>query len=145
MRTRTMAAALASAAILPLALLAAPASAEPPQESPDTLVCDNGVTYDIAINPGNGLWTPAFGTADTRVFIPLKFDGLEGAVYLAEDYPGGDPIASFDDPTIVVKPAMASGLRRLDCTFTLVDHEMDPELGELVLVTTGGVTVGVRR
>ena len=145
MRTRTMAAALASAAILPLALLAAPASAEPPQESPETLACENGVTYEIAVNPGNGQWTPAFDTASTRVFIPLEFDGFQGSIYLAEDYPDGDPILTFDDPTMVVKPAKAAGLRHLDCTFTLVDHELDPDLGEVVFVGTGGVTVGVRR
>lgn len=145
MRSSITLAAAACAAGLSLAALSAPASADPGNET-FTLSCDNGNTYDISTTRGRGEWTPGFDSASTTVFLPLSFGNFVGAAYLASEYPGGEPLFTFDDPSVSVKPAQARGLRKMDCTFSQASTEYDSEIGaDVTFVVTGDVTIGVRR
>ena len=145
MRTSLTCAAAACIVGLSLTALAAPAYADPGGET-FTLSCDDGQTYDIVTARGRGNWTPGFDIASTTVFVPMAFGAFTGTAYLASEYPGGDPLFSFEDPNTSTKPAVARGLARLDCTFEQISVEYDPELDtEIVFVGTGDVTVGVRR
>lgn len=144
MRTSITLSAAACVAGLSLAALSAPASADPGNDL-FTLSCDNGHTYDIATTRGHGQWTPGFDSASTAVFLPLSFGNFVGAAYLASEYPGGEPLFSFDDPSVSVKPAKARGLQKMDCSFEQISVEFDPDLdADVIFVSTGDVTIGVR-
>jgi hypothetical protein len=132
---------------LSLSALAAPASADPGSADDSfPLTCDNGQTYDITTSRGQGEWTPGFDTAGTTVLLPMSFGNFVAAGYLASEYPGGEPLFTFEEPAISVKPAHAKGLRRMDCSFEQVSVEYDSELdADIAFVVTGDVTVAVRR
>lgn len=145
MRTSITLAAAACAASLSLAAFAAPASADPRGDA-FALTCDNGRTYDIVTTEGRGAWTPGFDAGSTTMFIPLAFGTVTGGAYLASEYPGGEPLFSFEEESVNVKPAKARGLAHLACTFEQSFTEYDPEIGaDIIFVATGEVTVGVRR
>jgi hypothetical protein len=145
MRSTFTLAAAACVTGLSLATLAAPASADPGGES-FPLTCDNGKTYDITTSRGRGEWTPGFDGGSTTVLLPMSFANFVGAGYLASEYPGGEPLFTFEEPGVSVKPAQARGLRRMDCSFEQVSVEYDSELeADVAFVVTGDVTVAVRR
>ena len=130
---------------LSLSALASPASADPGGES-FPLTCDNGQTYDITTSRGRGEWTPGFDSGSTTVLLPLSFGNFVAAGYLASEYPGGEPLFTFEEPALSVKPAHAKGLRRMDCSFEQVSVEYDSELdADVAFVVTGDATVAVRR
>ncbi len=147
MRSSFTLAAAACVTGLSLATLAAPASADPGSAADSfPLTCDNGQTYDITTTRGGGEWTPGFDGASTTVFHPMSFGNFVGAAYLASEYPGGEPLFTFEEPGISVKPAKARGLRRMDCSFEQVSVEYDSEIGaDVAFVVTGDVTIAVRR
>jgi hypothetical protein len=129
---------LISTAMLGLATalcLAAPASADP-KGNPFPVVCENGVTYMVTVN-GNGNWTPAHDSNSTSILVPTSFSGLHGELTDST----GTVLDTFDDPPAAKgmsgKQARAT---TTSCTFEIIEHFTDPELGELTSTVTGGVT-----
>ena len=128
---------LASVAALGVAVsvcLAAPASADPKGE-PIPVTCENGVTYMVTVN-GNGAWTPAHDANSTSILIPTSFSGFHGEVTDST----GTVIDSFDEPASARGSSSKARATTTSCTFEIVEHFTDPELGELTFTGSGGVT-----
>lgn len=132
-------AAVGGAAALALGVAALPAAADPPLrpgETPFTLDCGAGGTYEIVTARGNGAWTPAMDVAGTTVFVPVAFGPSSGAVY---DAATDELLAEFsDDSTTVKGQGKARGGTPLDCTFTASFAGFDEEFGTEVYGTFSG-------
>lgn len=71
-------------------LLAGPVGADPKQEI-IPVTCDNGNTYDLAVN-GNGEFTPGHDVDSNTVLIPVAFGTFTGIIRNAAGAQVGDPI-----------------------------------------------------
>jgi hypothetical protein len=114
---------------LALAAVAAPAQAAPQGGETFDLMCDNGQTYSITTNNGNGDWTPGFFTDGThRVIVPTSF----GEFHFMAVAPDGTVLADETEPGTAKGKGHASPNRpTVTCSFseTLVLTEDDPESG----------------
>jgi hypothetical protein len=115
--------------------LAAPASADPKGDL-FPVVCENGVTYMVTAN-GNGAWTPAHDSTSNSILIPTSFTAFHGVVTDST----GTVLDTVDDPPSAKgMSGKHSRSTTTSCTFEIVEHFTDPELGELTFTGTGGVT-----
>jgi hypothetical protein len=104
---------LASAAVLPLAALAAlPASAAPARAGAVTVQC-GATTYQTWVN-GNGQFTPAHDLASTSTLIPLAF----GPITFTVTDPNGVVVESGTDPA-AAKGSSAHAAGGQWCTFSI--------------------------
>ena len=103
------------------------------------LVCDNGVTYQVAVN-GNGEFSPGHDLASTSVLVPTAFGEFHGTVTDS----AGNVVDEFTDPAIT-KGSSGDQARATTttCTFTVTDTFQDPELGPLTFTAEGSVTAFV--
>lgn len=123
---------LVTGATLTLAGLG-PASADPQQEVVP-LVCDDGMTYDVAV-AGNGAFTPAHDTASTRMFVPTAFGEFHGVVTDSE----GTVLVEFTEPPAMKGRSSKPRATSIECTFTFSGEEVDPEFGLIHFEGTGSV------
>jgi hypothetical protein len=135
MRTRS---ALVVAGLVIAASLgsAVSASADPHRGDVVPVVCDNGVTYEVAVN-GNGAFTPAHDLASTTILVPTAFGEFRGTVTDSD----GNVIDEFVDPPMT-KGSSGNHARATttSCTYTITDSFDDPELGLLTFTGEGSVT-----
>ena len=126
--------------VVALALVAAgaPAGADPvnaPDVTPVPITCDNGHTYDAAVN-GNGDFTPAHDVNSTKILVPLMFGEFTGTVTDSE----GNVLESFTDPALTKGKANKKQRRtQTTCTYTFEATFDDPDLGTLTFSGTGSV------
>ena len=117
---------------------ASAASADPKGEVVP-LVCDNGTTYQVALN-GNGAFTPAHDLASTSILVPISFGEFHGTLTDSD----GNVIEEFVDPPMTKgnsgKRARAT---TTSCTFSVTDTFDDPELGLVTFSGQGSVTAFV--
>ena len=88
------------------------------------VVCDNGQTYDVAVN-GAGQFTPAHDIDSNTILVPVSFGPFTGTVRNAQ----GQVVDTFTDPPSE-KGQAAKGLKdAVNCTysFTEVSDGSDPE------------------
>lgn len=139
MRAITVLAATAAAC-----LIAPAASGAPPAERETfELDCDSGGTLVVAVNSGNGAFTPARVVGTNRMFIPIEF----GEFYFIATSPEGEVLAEGSEPGEVKGQVGAQSPRpRLTCSFeeSMVLPEDDPEFGlpAGTTVTFGGEVTG---
>ncbi len=130
----------ASAALL----VAPPASAAPPSERETfELDCDGDRHLAVAVNSGNGAFTPARVVGTRRMFIPIEF----GEFYFIATSPSGEVLAEGGEPGDTKGHVAAHSPRpKLTCGFeeSEVLTEDDPEFGlpAGTTVTFGGEVTG---
>jgi hypothetical protein len=114
---------------------ASAASADPKGE-PVPVTCDNGVTYEVAVN-GNGAFTPGHDLASTTILVPTSFGEFHGTVTDSD----GNVIDEFVDPPMT-KGSSGNQARATttSCTLTITEIFDDPELGTLTFTGEGSVT-----
>lgn len=61
-------------AVAAAATLAAPTASAAPSGEPFDLECDVFGELTAVINPGQGIWTPAFVVGSTQRLVPYEFD-----------------------------------------------------------------------
>jgi hypothetical protein len=114
---------------------ASAAWADPPGELVP-LVCDNGITYEVAVN-GNGAFTPGHDLASTAILVPTAFGEFHGTLTDGD----GNLIDEFVDPAVVKGSSGSHGrATTTSCTFTITESFEDPELGQLTFTGEGSVT-----
>jgi len=114
---------LGTAMTVPLALTG-PAALADPGPAIATLTCGS-TTYDLALTPGNGEFTPAFDADGNGVFVPTGFGDFHGEVYDAQ----GNLVDSFHEEGSVEKGASGKHRATVDCTYRFDDISdgSDPE------------------
>lgn len=96
-RTSFVAAAVAGSLVFAAPAAAAPVNA--PHAEITTLVCENGQSYEIAVAPGNGEWTPGIMIGGGGVALPFGFGPSTFTVTDAR----GAVIETDHDPTVSEK------------------------------------------
>lgn len=109
---------------------AAPAASAAPHTERETFVlnCDNGDTYVVAVNAGNGAFTPARLVGTNRMLIPIAF----GDFHFTATSPDGEVLAEGSEPGEEKGSVVARSPRpAVTCTFeeTFVLPADDPEFG----------------
>ena len=108
-------AATVTALATPLLLLAAavPAAADPGSaDEAFSLVCDNGVTYEIVVN-GNGEFTPGHDIDSTSILVPTSFGPFTGTV----TGPDGTVVEEINEPGSAKGSSARMPLATITCTF----------------------------
>jgi hypothetical protein len=131
---RKPALAAASLGIAAALSVSAPASADPKGEQIE-VVCDNGTTYS-AVVIGNGAFSPGHDSESTTMLIPTSFGEFHGVVTDST----GTVIDEFTDPPAAKGSSTKARATSTSCTFTIVEHFDDPDLGPLTFTGTGSVT-----
>lgn len=134
MRTTT-AVAGAAFTLTVAALTASPAQADPKGQTFE-VVCENGKNYVVAVN-GNGEFTPGHDTASTTVLVPTSFSGFTFVVTNEND----EVLFIEEDPSTSSKGS--SGKERAtttDCSFSVSETFVDPDLGTLTQTFSGDLT-----
>ena len=127
------------------ALLVTPAAsaASPAERETFELQCDGGRELVVAVNSGNGAFTPARVVGTRQMFIPIEF----GDFYFIATSPEGEVLAEGSEPGDT-KGAVSKRNPRpmLTCAFeeTEVLAEDDPEFGlpAGTTITFGGEVTG---
>jgi hypothetical protein len=115
---------------------ASAASADPKGGDVFPLVCDNGVTYEIAVN-GNGEFTPGHNLAGTAMLIPVAFGEFHSTV---TDANGNVIDEEVQPPTAKGSSGKHARATTTSCTFTITDTFDDPDLGLLTFTLDASVT-----
>lgn len=110
-----------------------PASADPKGE-PIPVTCDNGTTYWVTVN-GNGAFTPAHDVNSTTMLIPTSFGEFHGVITDST----GAVVDEFTDPAAQKGSSTKPRATSHSCTFVIVEHFEDPDLGPLTFTGTGTV------
>ena len=114
---------------------ASAASADPKGEVVP-LVCDNGNTYQAAVN-GNGAFTPAHDLASTSMLVPTSFGEFHGTLTDSD----GNVIEEFvDPPTTKGNSGKRARATTTSCTFSFTESFDDPDLGPVTFSAEGSVT-----
>jgi hypothetical protein len=113
--------------------ISAPASADPKGEL-IPLTCEGGATYWLAVN-GNGDFTPGHDVNSTAMLIPTSFGEFHGVI--TDDT--GAVVDEFTDPATAKGNSTKPRATSLSCTFDIVEHFDDPDLGPLTFTGTGSV------
>jgi hypothetical protein len=132
-------------AVSAAALLVTPAASAAPPSERETfdLQCDGGRELVVAVNSGNGAFTPARVVGSRQMFIPIEF----GDFFFRATSPEGEVLAEGSEPG-EAKGAVSGHNPRptLTCAFeeTEVLAEDDPESGlpAGTTVTFGGEVTG---
>ena len=126
----------AALATVTLVGLGAPALADPVNSAKGSIIeisCDNGSTYQAAVN-GNGNWgTPALDVDSSSVLVAVSFGEITG---IATDSEGN----SFE---LFSQAPMTKGAGKhadVHCSFTDSFSFTDPEAGEISVEVTGTVS-----
>lgn len=108
---------------VPLALTGGSALADP-GAGVATLTCGS-TTWEIALNDGQGEFTPAHDANSNRVFVPTAFGDFSGAVYDGQ----GQLVDSFTEEGDAAKGSSGKQPGVVDCTyrFDQVSDGSDPE------------------
>ena len=128
--------ALAGSTALAAAAFAAPPALADPAEPPFDLSCEDGSSYVLTGNRGQGRYTPAFDTASTRVFVPVAFGDAHFVVYNSEGvviFEGTDPGAP--------RAGNRTGQGTLECEYSSEFEDVDPELGAIYGTYSGTVVI----
>jgi hypothetical protein len=111
--------------------ISTPASADPKGE-PIQLTCDGGATYSVTVN-GNGDFTPGHDINGTTVLIPTSFGDFHGVITDST----GAVVDEFTDPAMEKGDSTKPRATSVNCTFVIVEHFDDPDLGPLTFTGTG--------
>jgi hypothetical protein len=117
MHARKLAGLLATGGAL-FAISAAPAGADPKGGEAIPLTCDNGNSYTVVTN-GEGEFTPAHDVDSNSTFVPLAFGEFHGTV----TDPGGNVVATIDEPAIAKGQSNRNGKGNVTCTLTFSGSE----------------------
>ena len=136
---RARAAFVVAGLVIASSFVSAGAASADPKGEVVPLVCDNGVTYQVAVN-GNGEFSPGHDLASTAVLIPTAFGEFHGTVTDS----AGNVVDEFTDPAMIKGNAgNHPRATTTTCTFTVTDTFDDPELGTLTFTGNGSVTAFV--
>lgn len=142
---------LATAGMLAVGLVAAPAGAAHADPKGDTFAieCENGLSGTATTSASRGAFTPAHLTDSTAVVIPVSFLSFTGTVLDAD----GDVVGGFSQDEVFTKGSgKQRGLvlctARFDQTVTLTAEEAEaeglPGAGTYRFLGTGEVLAQVR-
>ena len=122
--------------VIVASFVSAGAASADPKDEPISLVCDNGVSYQVTVN-GNGAFTPGHDLASTSVLVPTAFGELHGIVTDSS----GNVIEDFVDPPMI-KGSSGNQARATttSCTFIINETFEEPELGQLFFTGEGSLT-----
>ncbi len=116
-----------------LAVLAAPAGADPMKGEVLEVTCTGGVPGGTIVAPANdALWTPGLATASTGVYIPYAFEF--SATFIPDE---GEPVDLGTDVFSKNAPKNTKAHLHGVCTFTGEEAVDDPDLGTGVIQFTG--------
>lgn len=110
-----------------------PAVADPKGEL-IPVTCDNATTYWVTVN-GNGAFTPAHDVNSTTMLIPTSFGEFHGVI--TDD--SGTVIDEFTDPASAKGSSTKPRATSHSCSFVIVEHFDDPDLGPLTFTGSGTV------
>jgi hypothetical protein len=113
--------------------IAASASADPKTE-PIQIACDNGTTYWAVAN-GHGVFTPAHDVDSTTILNATSFGEFHGVVSDSN----GSVLDEFTDPAVAKGSSTKPRATSISCTYVIVAHFDDPDLGPLTFTGTGTV------
>jgi hypothetical protein len=112
------------------------ASADPPKGDPLTLNCDDPVGTVEAVVFSNGRWSPALDSNSNAVLHPVAFRDLYFEVRNADD-----EVIFSDTPPPIAKKGPANK-EIVACTYEQEFEDKDPQTGEPVFITFGGIVEG---
>lgn len=113
--------------------ISAPASADPKTE-PIEIACDNGATYWAVAN-GHGVFTPAHDVDSTSILNATSFGEFHGVITDST----GAVLDEFTDPAVAKGSSTKPRATSISCTYVIVAHFDDPDLGPLTFTGTGTV------
>lgn len=121
-----------------LAVLAAPAGADPMKGELLEITCTGGLPGGTILSPDNdALWTPGLATASTGVYIPYAFEF--SVTFISDE---GDVVDLGTEVFSKNAPANARSHLHGVCTFSGEEAvEDDPDFGSGVIHFTGAAWV----
>jgi hypothetical protein len=132
-RVRRLIVAGAGLGVAAVLSISASASADPKTEA-IPIACDNGTTYWAVAN-GHGVFTPAHDVDSTTVLNATSFGEFHGVVTDSN----GSVLDEFTDPAVAKGSSTKPRATSISCTYIIVAHFDDPDLGPLTFTGTGTV------